>query len=108
MRAGLTGLGVVFLFTAAASLLFAPMPGDIPPASQLKEPGEPLSQLGVAPSSENEQPRPANPPPPVVQHRMSDGRAAESPSESPVAESPVTGSPAQGFAGAGGGTPVEI
>lgn len=47
MRAGLTGLGLVFLATLAASVVFAPEPT---PAT--KEPTEPLAQLGVAPGPE--------------------------------------------------------
>jgi hypothetical protein len=49
VRAGLTGLGLVFLFTLLASVAFAPSPTQVPE----KAPGEPLAQLGVAPSSEN-------------------------------------------------------
>jgi hypothetical protein len=52
VRAGLTGLGAVFLVTAAAALLFGPEPGDRAAVEQSKEPGEPLAQLGVAPSNE--------------------------------------------------------
>jgi hypothetical protein len=51
IRAGLTGLGAVFLVTAAASLLFAPDEAQTV-ASALQEPGEPLAQLGVAPGSD--------------------------------------------------------
>lgn len=60
VRAGLTGLGVVFLVTASAALLFGPEPGEVAAVEQGKEPGEPLAQLGVAPSNEN--PEPALPP----------------------------------------------
>ena len=51
IRAGLTGLGAVFLVTAAASLLFAP---DATRTETIvkQEPGEPLAQLGVAPNSD--------------------------------------------------------
>lgn len=48
IRAGLTGLGIVFLFTLVASVVFAPSQQAQPP----KVPGEPLAQLGVAPSSD--------------------------------------------------------
>jgi hypothetical protein len=51
IRAGLTGLGAVFLVTAAASLLFAPDEAQTVAAAQ-QEPGEPLAQLGVAPGSD--------------------------------------------------------
>lgn len=47
MRAGLTGLGLVFVATLAASVLFAPADDAKP-----KEPSEPLAQLGVAPGPE--------------------------------------------------------
>lgn len=61
VRAGLTGLGIVFLFTLVASVVFAPSDMAQPP----KEPGEPLAQLGVAPSSDKSdyQGNPASPPP---------------------------------------------
>ncbi len=52
VRAGLTGLGLVFLFTLMASVAFAPSPTALPGNLPGKEPGEPLAQLGVAPSSE--------------------------------------------------------
>lgn len=48
VRAGLTGLGIVFLFTLVASVVFAPSQQAQPP----KAPGEPLAQLGVAPSND--------------------------------------------------------
>lgn len=51
IRAGLTGLGAVFLVTAAASLLFAP-DATKTEAIAKQEPGEPLAQLGVAPNSD--------------------------------------------------------
>lgn len=50
VRAGLTGLGIVFLFTLAASAVLDPVPTVS--ASQ-KMSGEPLAQLGVAPGSES-------------------------------------------------------
>lgn len=48
MRAGLTGLGAVFLLTLAASLAFGPSDGQ----SEARDSGEPLAQLGVAPGSD--------------------------------------------------------
>jgi hypothetical protein len=52
MRAGLTGLGIVFLSTLAASLVFGPS-SDSPAAKEhVKAPEEPLAQLGVAPGME--------------------------------------------------------
>ena len=50
VRAGLTGLGLVFLFTLLASVAFAPS-RVVEPA---KAPGEPLAQLGVAPSNDKD------------------------------------------------------
>lgn len=89
MRAGLTGLGVVFLFTLAASLAFGPSADAPEVQAPAKEPGEPLAQLGVAPSSENsekaaEAEAQAAPPPP--------GPAPAAPA-APASESPVTGAP---------------
>lgn len=60
MRAGLTGLGLVFVATLSASVLFSPT-GDAPP----KEPGEPLAQLGVAPGPEKNAVAPAGVRPPA-------------------------------------------
>jgi len=59
VRAGLTGLGVVFLFTLVASVVFAPSEMAQPP----KEPGEPLAQLGVAPSNDKSGHQDKDPPP---------------------------------------------
>ena len=73
IRAGLTGLAVVFLVTAAAALLFAPDPAQQArvAGAQAADPGEPLAQLGVAPGSEKaSQPLPP-PPPPVVEAQPS-------------------------------------
>lgn len=44
LRAGLTGLGLVFLVVMIASLLFTPAKAPADPV-----PSEPLAQLGVAP-----------------------------------------------------------
>lgn len=54
MRAGLTGLGLVFLLTLVASVLFVPADAPLAQASRI-EPGEPLAQLGVAPGKDKEQ-----------------------------------------------------
>lgn len=48
MRAGLTGLGAVFLLTLAASLAFGPADQ----AADSRDSGEPLAQLGVAPGND--------------------------------------------------------
>lgn len=108
MRAGLTGLGVVFLFTLAASLAFGPSDDAPVVEAPAKEPGEPLAQLGVAPSSENsekaaeaeaqaeaEAATPAPPPAPAA------------PAAPPASESPVTGVPDPMLA-PGGDRPVAI
>ncbi len=54
MRAGLTGLGLVFLSTLAASLVFGPSGDDPAAVEHVKAPGEPLAQLGVAPGIEKD------------------------------------------------------
>ncbi len=46
IRAGVTGLGLVFLITLIGSIALAPSGRD----SARDEPGEPLAELGVAPS----------------------------------------------------------
>jgi hypothetical protein len=48
MRAGLTGLGAVFLLTLAASLAFGPAE-KVP---DTRDSSEPLAQLGVAPGND--------------------------------------------------------
>ena len=58
VRAGLAGLGLVFLFTLLASVAFAPSRA-LEPA---KAPGEPLAQLGGAPSNDKENDSPSNAP----------------------------------------------
>jgi hypothetical protein len=88
IRAGLTGLGAVFLVTAAAALLFGPEPGDPPAVEQAKEPGEPLAQLGVAPSNENAVEQPA----PQATGPAPDASATPSSSRAPEAGEPVPGS----------------
>jgi hypothetical protein len=86
MRAGLTGLGVVFLFTLAASLAFGPSDDEPAVEASTKAPGEPLSQLGVAPSNENaDRDETVEAPPPAP--------APEPPAPPPVSESPVMGVP---------------
>jgi len=63
MRAGLTGLGIVFLLTLAASLVYGSPGGD--PVTE-EHVGEPLSQLGVAPGIEKgrgSDPAPVDPAP---------------------------------------------
>lgn len=47
MRAGLTGLGLVFVATLGASVLFGASAPEQP-----KSPEEPLAQLGVAPGQD--------------------------------------------------------
>lgn len=58
LRAGLTGLGAVFLLTLAASLAFGHSGNHAAPTETAKEPGEPLAQLGVAPGAEKVAPSP--------------------------------------------------
>jgi hypothetical protein len=50
IRAGVTGLGLVFLITLLGSLAVARDPAAVSEA----EPGEPLSELGVAPAKPRE------------------------------------------------------
>ncbi len=52
LRAGLAGLGVVFILTLGTSLAFAPDDTGEAVAAVPKEPNEPLAQLGVAPNAE--------------------------------------------------------
>ena len=108
MRAGFTGLGLVFLFTLAASVAFAPSAHAPPASSGDKAPGEPLAQLGVAPGSEKDKTPPPTPPP-----AAQDGMAAPSPDmlpggadDSPAAESPAVGAALPDAAGPA--QPVEI
>lgn len=86
MRAGLTGLGVVFLFTLAASLAFGPSDDEPVVEASTKAPGEPLAQLGVAPSNENAEKADEEPAPPPA-------AAPAAPAPPPASESPVTGVP---------------
>lgn len=52
IRTGLTGLGLVFVFTLVASA----MVGPTPTATPTKEASEPLAQLGVAPGVDKSTP----------------------------------------------------
>jgi hypothetical protein len=94
IRAGLTGLGAVFLVTAAAALLFGPEPGDRAAIEQSKAPGEPLAQLGVAPSNEksDDPARTAAQPAPVAEARPSSAQQS-------------AGNPVNGPAPSGSATP---
>jgi hypothetical protein len=88
IRTGLTGLAAVFLVTAAASLLFGPDNSGQPAGiEQEKAPGEPLAQLGVAPSTE----------------KPDEKAAPAAPSPAPA---PVDGQPPASPASAPGGTEV--
>ncbi len=51
MRAGLTGLGLVFVATLGASMIFGPET-----AVEQKKVEEPLAQLGVAPGPDRQEP----------------------------------------------------
>lgn len=52
VRTGLTGLGLVFVFTLVAAAMVDPVPAVQP----TKEGAEPLAQLGVAPGSDKNDP----------------------------------------------------
>lgn len=82
MRAGLTGLGIVFLLTLAASMAFGPPRGADVNLQEAKEPGEPLAQLGVAPSNDKSEPV-----------KQPGARTLPAPEPAPATESPVTGAP---------------
>lgn len=100
MRAGLTGLGIVFLFTIAAAAAFGPSDGDPSVEQQDKVPGEPLAQLGVAPGPEKD--RQATPEP----GELPAGPAAE---PAPATESPASILPDPGAGPPpGGDRPVRI
>lgn len=103
MRAGLTGLGVVFLFTLAASLAFGPSEDAPAVVASEKEPGEPLAQLGVAPSNENNDEARA------TDEAAAAAKARETPQplEPPATESPVAGPPDSRYT-PGGDRPVSI
>lgn len=86
VRVGLTGLGVVFLLTLGVSLMFGRPDSSPEVAESVKEPGEPLAQLGVAPSSEPKLVVPPAAPDGYVPPETTTGAAA--PSESPVRTPP--------------------
>lgn len=87
VRVGLTGLGVVFLLTLGVSLMFG-RPAASPEVSETqKEPGEPLAQLGVAPSTEPKLVVPPPAPDGYVPPEAPDTSAGAA-SESPVRTSP--------------------
>lgn len=94
IRAGLTGLAAVFLVTAAASLLFAPDEAETVAATGA-EPGEPLAQLGVAPSSEKmaeakrDEDAAATPDAPVLEAQPSGGLPEAGRSPDPAVPSPA-------------------
>lgn len=88
VRVGLSGLGAVFLLTLGVSLMFGR--SDAPPqvAESVKEPGEPLAQLGVAPGSEK-QPQLVVPPAAPEGYQVPEaGQNGIPPSESPVRTPP--------------------
>ena len=99
MRAGLTGLGIVFLSTLAVSLLFGPSP-DLPPSEQTKAAGEPLAQLGVAPGMEKDKEArsedlPGEPQSPA-DPRLADPRLADPRLADPLLTQPLPGPVASG------------
>ncbi len=67
LRAGLTGLGLVFLVVMIASLLFTPAKGPADPV-----PSEPLARLGVAPGPAQPEATPAKPAVAPVQSSSTD------------------------------------
>jgi hypothetical protein len=93
VRTGLTGLGLVFLFTLAASAILSPEPRS----GKAKDAAEPLAQLGVAPGAESpghdlrahggEATRPAA----AASERG--GEPGQSPAPEQPAERPVAGGP---------------
>lgn len=118
MRAGLTGLGVVFLITLAAAVAFGPSAGDPVTKQQVKAqgqraPGEPLAQLGVAPGLEKDPDTAmaaAAPPAgaPAAGAPAAPPGASESPMSAPAPAGPLTPEPGLGLPGASaaGGRPV--
>lgn len=77
VRAGLAGLGLVFLFTSLASVAFAPSraveQAGGQTGGQAKAPGEPLAQLGVAPSNDKDSNATPVEAPPMVAERPTAG-----------------------------------
>lgn len=94
IRAGLTGLAVVFLVTAAASLLFGPDEAQTV-SIEKPEPGEPLAQLGVAPGSDKtddarrNQEVPAEPEVPPLEAQPSGGPPLPGEAADPAYPSPT-------------------
>lgn len=76
VRTGLTGLGIVFLLTLVASVAFAPSQ-DL---QSVKAPGEPLAQLGVAPSNDK-----------TMDGNLTDGRATPGNGKGAAGEVPPPG-----------------
>lgn len=99
VRVGLSGLGAVFLLTLGVSLVFGRPDASPQVTENIKEPGEPLAQLGVAPSSEPKLVVPPTAPEGYVPPASTaDGSEAASPYENPV-QSPPTQTPAEGMIG---------
>lgn len=84
VRVGLSGLGAVFLLTLGVSLAFGRHDASPHVAESVKEPGEPLAQLGVAPSSEKQPPSMVPPVTPGDYPVPGDAATAQPPAESPV------------------------
>lgn len=99
MRAGLTGLGIVFLSTLAASLVFGPSADDPATQEHVKAPGEPLAQLGVAPGLEKTtegepvlpDPAPESADPALADPALADPALADPPPAAPPAARPMDG-----------------
>ena len=99
VRVGLSGLGAVFLLTLGVSLVFGRPDASPQIAESTKEPGEPLAQLGVAPSSEPKTVVPPAAPEGYVPPAASpEGSAGETLYENPV-QTPSVQSPAEGVVG---------
>ena len=90
VRVGLSGLGAVFLLTLGVSLAFGRPDASPQVAESVKEPGEPLAQLGVAPGSEK-QPQVVVPPATPEDYPVPSGASTSQ----PPAESPVRTPPGQ-------------
>lgn len=97
MRAGLTGLGIVFLSTLAASLVFGPSADDPATEEHVKAPGEPLAQLGVAPGIEKDKDgQPVQPEDPLAaaDPALSDPASADPALADPALSDPLAVDPA--------------
>ncbi len=80
IRAGVTGLGLVFLVTLLGSVALAPAGRD----TVREEPGEPLAELGVAPSAGE---RSASAEPPTGAGEAEDAQPPAAPGgEQPIVE----------------------